>query len=681
MLRSNLFTITGIALLLLCRPAMAAEEYLLAAPETPIELDKIIVTYSRMAQHDYKIAGNVSVIDRAKIEASNARTLPDILKQELGVSIYDNGTVKTSIVDIRGFGDTATRNVLVLVNDRKVNTVDISGPDLTQIPLDSVERIEILRGAGSVLYGDNAVGGVINIITKKGRGDLHGKIGSSYGDYETLKSDLELSGRKHNVGYNFYGQYYNTNGYRDNSEFTAADYNTRMDYKVSEHLGLDLDVGWHTDDYQLPGGLNYTELATLGRRGTANPNDFASSKDRYFKMTFDVSPWPENLDWGHLMTDVSYRNRDTYAWFDFGSSGATATRRNIDTLGITSKYVFNHTVFNREVNFVSGFDYYDSTNDILGSGAGLSASSDNLTISKEELAGFTYAEFELLEHLFLNGGARYHQAYYTFDRRDTLFYDTQDPKVNVYMVGSKYEYAKGSNVHVSAQQTFRFLATDEWYDTFAGLNTNLEQQTGVQYEFGLKHNFNDKAQLTITPYMIDNKNEIFFDPVTVFFGSNRNYDRTRRIGEEIGLRTDIDKFVDVPFVEKMEIFTNYNHQDPRFQDGIFNKKDIPMAPRHQASAGFDTEFLKHYKFSLIGNYVGERFAINDTLNATPPVKQYYTLDAKLGYHVGPWEVFWGVNNFTDVMYNTYVVKSSTSTNKDHFPAPGRNFVAGMNLKF
>ena len=657
-----------------------AEEYL-SAPEDPIELDKIIVTYSRMAQHDYKIAGNVSVIDRAQIEASNARTLPDILKQELGVHMVDNGTVKSSVIDIRGFGDTASRNILVLVNDRRMNTVDLSGPDLSAIPLDSVERIEILRGAGSVLYGDNAVGGVVNIITKRGRGKMHGKIGSSYGDYDTIKGNMELSGASHNVGYNFYGQYYDTNGLRENNDLTAYDYNTRLDYRVSEHLGLDLDVGWHQDELRLPGGLNFAELASLGRLGTANPNDYASSKDRYVKMTFDVSPWPEDMDWGHLVTDVSYRNRDSYAWFDFGSFGATATKRNINTLGITSKYVFNQELFNREVNFVTGVDYYNSGNDIKGGGSGSSTSADDLTISKEEIAGYTYAELELFEHLFLNGGARYQQAYYTFDRRDTLFYDTHDPKENVYMLGSKYEYAKGSNVHLSAQQTFRFLATDEWYDTFAGLNTSLQQQTGVQFELGVKHNIHDKAQLTLTSYVIENKNEIFFDPVTVFFGSNRNYDRTQRIGQEVGLRTDLAKYINVPFFDKMELFSNYNHQDPRFQDGVFNKKDIPMAPRHMASGGMDTEFLKHYKLSLIGNYIGEQFAINDTLNATPPIKEYYTMDAKVGYHTGPWEVYWGVNNFTNVQYNTFVVKSSTSTNKDFFPAPGRNFVAGMNLKF
>ena len=159
-----------------------------------VDLEPIVVTASRMAQHDYKIAGNVTIIDRAQIQASHAQNVPDILRQALGTFIYDQNTAKTSTLDIRGFGDTASRNVLVLVNERKINAVDISGPDLLQIPVEAIERIEIIRGAGSVLYGDNAVGGVVNIITKQGKGDLSGRVGGFYGSYDAQGTDLELSG-------------------------------------------------------------------------------------------------------------------------------------------------------------------------------------------------------------------------------------------------------------------------------------------------------------------------------------------------------------------------------------------------------------------------------------------------------------------------------------------------------
>jgi len=652
-------------------------------PET-IELEEIVVTPSRIAQHGYKITSNVSVIGRRQIEVSNARTVSDILEQELGVHIYDNGSPKTTKIDIRGFGDTATRNVLVLVNDRKVNPIDISGPDMMQIPIESVEKIEIIRGAGSVLYGDNAVGGVVNIITKKGKGPLSGKVGGNYGSFRTSGANFEVSGSKkfelanlpNDVAYYVQSKYYETGGYRDNSDVVAKDYNGRFDYKISDRVSIDLNTGWHEDDYGLPGGLSFAELETLGRKGSADPTDSASTKDRFVHLALDVKPWPEDIEWGHFVMDFSYQNRDTYATFaafDFN------TKRDIDSYGLNSKYIFDQTLFNKEFNFVVGMDYYDTDNDILGSGS----NTDDLTISKEEIGAYVFAEYEMFDNIFANVGTRFQEANYVFNQRAAaVSYTTDTPRESVNMAGMKYEYAKGSNIFWDVQQTFRFLATDEWYDSFtAVLNTNLKQQTGIQYEAGLKHNFQDTTLVSVTPYWMDLKNEIFFNPGSGFFGSNDNYDKTRRVGVEVGQKTNLLKILEMDFLNTLEISTNYSYQDPKFIKGTNDDKLIPMAPQHQANFSVNLEFLNDFGLSLIGNYVGESFAINDTLNVTPPVKPHFTTDMKLSYDRKNFEIFGAVNNMFNDKYHSFVVKSASSTAKDHFPAPERNYVVGMNLKF
>ncbi len=665
------------ALLTVMAPALYAND--------DVALEKIVVTSSRMAQHDYKVAGNVTVISKKRIETSNARNIVDLLKEELGIHVSDTSINKTAKLDIRGFGDTAVSNVLILVNDRKVNSIDISGPDLLQIPIESIERIEILRGAGSVLYGDNAVGGVVNIITKKGKGKMSGKAGVSYASYNTTQQDVEFSGSKKDLAYYVYSKYYNTGGYRENSDYLSKDFNARFDYNLYDKLSIDLSTGWHKDDYRLPGGLNdATELKNLGRRGTANPDDFASSKDRYIKLGFDIKPWPQDLEWGNFLVDFSYRNKDSYAWFDYGSSGATATRYSIDTFGLTGKYVFNQALFNREFNFVTGLDYYTTTNDILGSGAGISQSSDDLTISKDEVGAYLYSEYELFPKMFINAGTRYQKAYYTFDQRNApLTYQQKNPAESVSTVGCKYEYAKGSNVHLSAQQTFRFLATDEWYSTFSGLNTNLKQQTGIQYEAGIKHNLNDITVLNVTPYWIDIRNEIFFDPYTVAFGTNNNYDKTRRVGVEVGQTTNLLTLLQSSALDRLDLFTNYTYQEPKFNGGTYDDKYIPMVPRQEASGGINIGFLGNYNASLVSRYVGSRFAINDTRNETARVKPYTVVDLKLAYKIHSLEIYAGINNLFDQKYSTYVVKSSTpgSNLKDYYPAPEQNFNVGMNLRF
>ncbi|WP_038387915.1 TonB-dependent receptor, partial [Bradyrhizobium elkanii] len=115
------------------------------------------------------VGASSAVITADDIAHSPVQSLPEILAQVPGVQLQTpyggpNGA-KTS-VDLRGFGAFATDNTLFLLNGRRLNDVDKAGFDLTTIPLDSIERIEITRGnSGAVLYGDNAVGGVVNIIT------------------------------------------------------------------------------------------------------------------------------------------------------------------------------------------------------------------------------------------------------------------------------------------------------------------------------------------------------------------------------------------------------------------------------------------------------------------------------------------------------------------------------------
>ena len=283
------------------------------------ELDTVVVTATRIAQHNYKIAGNVTVITKEEIEASNARSVPDILKEALGIYVFDKNTAKTAVVDMRGFGDSATSNVLVLVNDRKINSVDISGADLIQVPIEAVERIEIIRGAGSVLYGDNAVGGVINIITKKGIGEFSGRLGGVYGSYDTRGVDLEVSGEKNDVSYFFYAKYFDQRGFRQNSDVLNDDFSTRLGYEFSDKVSMDFNFGWHEDRYGLPGGLNAAELESLGRKGSADEQNYATTKDKYFNVSFNVNPCPLVL-FGLILLSVTFLDISNFRFLSVCSS-------------------------------------------------------------------------------------------------------------------------------------------------------------------------------------------------------------------------------------------------------------------------------------------------------------------------------------------------------------------------
>ena len=153
----------------------------------------------------------------------------------------------------------------------------------------------------------------------------------------------------------------------------------------------------------------------------------------------------------------------------------------------------------------------------------------------------------------------------------------------------------------------------------------------------------------------------------------------RRIGVEVGGKADLQKFLDVDLLDKLEFFANYTYQNPQFRDGANDGKDIPIVPRHQASTGLITEFFKNYHVSLMGRYVGSRFAINDTLNTTSPIKPYFVLDGKLAYKRDELELYVAINNILDNKYFAYVAKSAFSSAKDFYPAPEANFTAGVDL--
>jgi outer membrane receptor protein involved in Fe transport len=208
----------------------------------------------------------------------------------------------------------------------------------------------------------------------------------------------------------------------------------------------------------------------------------------------------------------------------------------------------------------------------------------------------------------------------------------------------------------------------------------LKQQTGIQYEVGIKHNLKDIASLTVTPYWIDNKNEIFYDPYNVYYGSNNNYGHTRRIGIEFGQETNLLKILQAP-LDKLTFNTSFTYQDPIFIGGSYNHSTIPGVPNTQATVGFDGGFLKHFTFTVNEKFTGQEYAIDDVTNETARNKQYWTTDLKLSYKLKMVELFMGVDNLFNEFYNDYTVMSTVDTDKVYYPAVGRTVFGGIKLKF
>lgn len=660
-----------ISLLLFLVQAVQAEE--------EFDLDKIVVTSSRYATSDKESNSGISVIGQDMINQSGTKTIADVLKHVSGIYVTDNSTPKTQTVDIRGLGEFANRNVLVMIDGRKVNPVDISGPDWLQIPVETVQRIEIIRGSGSVLYGDNASAGVINIITKKPTQGTHGVVSAEFGSFNTQKESVQVSSRQGKIDGLVNVSRYQTDGYRNNSTIKAKDAFVKLGADPIEQIRVDASMNWHEDYYGLPGALLTAQLNSLGRRGTVKSDEFAETRDRAFDLTTTFDPWKDD-QLGKFEVNGSYRNRDTYGYYPTLSSN---TKYNIDTYGITGKYILSRDVLERSLDLVTGVDYYRNNNRITGSGA---FNVDNIVISKDDIGTFINADYQLVDHLYLNAGTRYQKSAYTFDiTNDNSFsgpsYKRTSPDVQISKTGLRYQYAEASNVFVDLEQTFRFLATDEVYSTFSGLNPDLKQQKGIQVQGGVKHQWG-KAETKATLYWINTKNEIFLDPnLGGGFGANSNYDRTIRQGIELEQSFDIKKIFDVKSLEDWEIGADYTYQNPEFGKGPFKSNRIPLTPENMFGIFTDLSFSHNWHWRWDGRYVGDRYALNDESNTLDPLEPYFLVDTRLSYTFKNVEIFSSIDNLFAQKYFAFGGRGTNSTNRNYYPAVQRMLTAGMKVKF
>lgn len=190
-----------------------------AFAQTPIHhLDQVIVTASRLPQLEQDVVGDFSVIDQQEISRAGQSSVAEILARQPGLDFYSSGGPQTaSGVSIRGAGFNHT---LVLINGMRVNSSINGNANWNAINPASIERIEIIRGAASSLYGSDAIGGVINIITKQGATDqpleLYGAIG--YGTYKTFKSDLGLQGSHQGLHYGLNASYGRSKGFNSTTK-------------------------------------------------------------------------------------------------------------------------------------------------------------------------------------------------------------------------------------------------------------------------------------------------------------------------------------------------------------------------------------------------------------------------------------------------------------------------------
>lgn len=246
-MKTSLLTVVGSAsLAVLCTPALVLAE----AADNEIE---IVITAGRKAQTADETLAPVTVITRKEIEATQANTLTEVLQQTPGLSLTSSGYLgKQSSVHLRGTNDS---HVLVLIDGVKVGSATLGTTPFELLPLSQVERIEIVRGPRSSLYGSEAIGGVIQIFTRKGSGSkgIQPQASASYGSFNTAKASAGISGGSGS------GAWFNLNAATERSDgINAQDSYTAYlpDFSMAQVTEADKD-GYKNNSFSLRAGNRF----------------------------------------------------------------------------------------------------------------------------------------------------------------------------------------------------------------------------------------------------------------------------------------------------------------------------------------------------------------------------------------------------------------------------------------
>lgn len=637
------------------------------ADDDSVKIGEVVVTATRYEEKLTSVPANTTVITEDDIKNSTAQNIPDLLRAEVGIQINDiTGNHRSITVDIRGFGETATLNTLVLIDGRRVNAPDLSGTDWTQIPLDRIKRIEIIRGGrGSVMYGDNAAGGVINIITKEG-GLLKAGAEIAYGSYDTFKGNAHFSAGSNNLAYSLSGSYLTSDGFRTNSSTETKDLGMNLNYYPGDYIKLNLSSGYHKDKTGLPGALKESDFkAGISRIDSVAPNDFAEVEDYYFKVGPEIYFRNDNF----AKIDVSYRKRDYLSFASF-TGGNFLGDTEIETITLSPQVVLKNKIGKVKNTLTLGLDYQNAEEKILNDSLFFGAHSiGDFKLEKENSGYYFHDEIDMTDNLHLSGGYRHDWADFTFSP-STPEHTTMDE--DLYTVGVNYNFYKKSYAYFSFSRGFRYPVLDEIFSFFTNtIDTHLNPQKLNDYELGLRYYFSDNIYAHINLFRTDTNNEIFYNSITF---ANENLDgRSRRDGMEIS--------VSAKPVAWLALNGSYTYLNATIKEGVFQRKDIPNVPDHKAT--FSTIFFPGNGFTIVlnGVYIGKRPFVSDFANNFGEQSDYIIINSKLKYKWESLTAFLDINNLADKEYSEYGVLGGFPVERAFYPSPKRNFLAGLSVNF
>ncbi len=630
-------SIITILLLLVTTLAVKADDI------TAQEIPSVSTNSSTTNQSAITTPSNVIIITRQEIQDSGASNISEVLRELTGIQVNDLfGDNSATALSIRGFGDNAASNSLILIDGYRFTNPDLSVPDLNRIPIQEIERIEVIPGSASILYGDQAVGGIINIITFH---PMHfvTNIVASYGSYNQIIYGATIGDNLSN-GFN-----YLFNGWINNSD-NYRQHNNQDTNNLSGRIGYNYNTGSIFFNYQkyinnlLYAGALTVEQAQQDPRQAQTDTNFSDQNTNIYQAGIK-----QKMGDNWLLQTGLQKNTTLGSGFIFSPF---TERREIDD--------FNPRILgNIDNNLITtGIDYENDQYRLLNS-------LSNTNNSQQEKSVFFQIVSPILAKLNLTLGLRDANLSGTTVANDI----EHDINNNAFVTeqGLSYQMTRNLRLYVRRESNFRFPKADEEASLPLGVN-NLKTQTGVSYEIGTEWYIKNNA-LKFSIYRLALKNEIAFDPTQTPeqpFGANTNLSPTLRDGMVLTDQYNLTR--------TLSLLGQYNYVDARFSSGI-NKGDyIPFVAKNIASIGLNYQFLENYNLYINDTYIGNRYASGDISNVNGILGGYSIYNINLSYQRAKWTLSARVNNLFNKKYNSFTVYEPSSMNDFVYPAPGFNFL-------
>jgi len=575
----------------------------------------IVYTAGRTAEDASTVPATITVITAEQIAESGAKSVVEVLEKVPGVrfSAGQSG-MNSETINMRGFGNNAFGRVLVLVDGNKVNNPDMNAINWTIVPLSDIDRIEVMDGSASVQYGNSAVGGVINIITKKG-GAKRTFIGASLGSFWTHRETIAHFQPFSRGNFSVSAENVGTKGYRERQMSRLSNIALGSNIFLKDNLNLSLNGSFADFYFEFPGSLSKAEFEDDPRKVSASNSWDDDRTERHFSGGVGLQWFPlENVE---LNLPLSYRgkliNANTWSYSDRTYHSVEARPQGSVTFQPAGM----------DIRILGGLDVYYSrlkAEDYLEKARKTDAG--DFSYFQWTIGPYLTARVSLLQNLTLSVGVRLDNAIMGAEKESATV-DIDEKKTYtafVYEAGVVFNPITDLKLYAKYASLFRYPFVDELAEitgwSVDHFNTDLDPEKGFNFELGISYQFWKILDANANFFFMRLKDEIsYVSPVydaswnIITPGYNANRDRTQRLGTNISLT--------LTPVELVSVITSYSFVNPIFISGDYDGSRIPEVPLHTfyAELKIKLPFVAGLTFGPNIEYVSRAYFSNDDANA------------------------------------------------------------------